>query len=225
MEPNFLSRRPSNLTQTSYQSPQRHLARAEEGESSQHQSQNIGTETKSCTDKFSFCIDVPWVWKLISLKIVQKFNEKVLIPLYGSGSPWPSYYGLVSSAQFLYFPQNLDQKIFPYFFFDLLFTTVFCRRQVSDCVSSIFKLGGKVGNQVFDLRQLMKFPFLILAGQVTLIKSNPTTVEGGSWFRLWQHFQCACHSFHWVISSKQWTSNKRIRPASNPKLYDSEYIC
>ena len=167
VEPNFLSRRPSNLTQTSYQSPQRHLARAEEGESSQHQSQNIGTETKSCADKCSFCIDVSWVWKLISLKIVQKFNEKVLIPLYGSGSPWPSYYGLVSSAQFLNFPQNWDQKIFPDFFFDLPFTTVFCRRQVSDCVSSIFKLGGKVGNQVFDLRQLIKFPFLILAGQVS----------------------------------------------------------
>ena len=121
VEPNFLSRLPSNLTQTSYQSPQRHLARAEEGESSQHQSQNIGTETKGCADKCSFCIDVSWVWKLISLKIVQKFNEKVLIPLYGSGSPWPSYYGLVSSAQFLYFPQNWDQKIFPDFFFDLLY--------------------------------------------------------------------------------------------------------
>ena len=68
-------------------SAQNRINRAEEGESSQHQSQNIGTETKGCADKCSSCIGVPWVWKLISLKIVQKFNEKVLIPLYGSGSP------------------------------------------------------------------------------------------------------------------------------------------
>ena len=65
------------------------------------------------------------------------------------------------------FPTKLGSEDFSIFLFDFLFTTVFCRRQVSDCVSSIFKLGGKVGNQVFDLRQLIKFPFLILAGQVT----------------------------------------------------------
>ena len=56
VEPNFLSRRPSNLTQTSYQSPQRHLARAEEGESSQHQSQNIKKRPKVAQTSVPFAL-------------------------------------------------------------------------------------------------------------------------------------------------------------------------